>query len=95
MTSLAEITEACRKLRLRKSPVRFRPTLIYLVDTRGGYVSPRHEGYISGQMAWLHHDLHFSCYTDAKAFSDTRPISDNAEVIKLNVCGFEEKVIRV
>lgn len=92
--NIQAIIEAAKRLRLRKAPLRFRPQLIYLVDTRYGYVSPRREGYISGQTAWLDRDVRFQCHKDAKDFADAQPASDKAKVVKLNVCAFEESIIK-
>ena len=91
---LAELTDAAKRLRLRKSPLRFRPTLIYLVDTVAGYTHPNYPGYVSGQTAWSNSYLWFGCHKDAKDFADEQPAWHEAKVVKLNIAAFEEPIIR-
>ena len=90
---LEEIMLACRRRRLWKLPLRFRPTLIYLVEVRGCYVHPSRDHYTSGQTAWADSSLWFQCYRDAADYAARRPASDKAKVIKLNIAAFEEPVI--
>lgn len=92
--TIADLTEAARKLRLRKAPVRFRPRLIYLVETTHGYVHPNHTGYVSGQEAWTSSYLWFQCHKDASDFAKTRPPLEKATVLKLNLCAFPEPIIK-
>lgn len=89
---LQDVITYCTKLRTRKVPVRFRPQLIYLVDTVGGYTAPMNYGFTSGQTAWMLPSLHFSCYRDAAEFANTLPEHYKAKIVKLNVCAFEEAV---
>lgn len=87
--TLTEITEAARKLRLRKTPIRFRPKLVYLVEVGGMYVHPNRDGLIGGQTAWTDSSLWFQCHKDAQEHADTIP---DAKVIKLNICAFKEPI---
>ncbi|SFJ47556.1 hypothetical protein SAMN03159338_1496 [Sphingomonas sp. NFR04] len=89
---IAELMEAARKLRLRKGQLRFRPKLIYLVDTVGGYTHPSREGYTSGQTAWADRTLWFQCHGDAKEHADKQPPWHKPKVVKLNICAFEEPI---
>lgn len=91
---LAELMEGARKLRLRKAPLRFRPQLIYLVDTIGGYVHPSQSHLTSGQTAWTDSNLWFQCHKDARDFAELQPAWHRARVIKLNICAFEEPIIK-
>lgn len=94
MTTLTEVTTWVKKLRTRKTPVRFRPKLIYLVETVGGYRHPSREHYTSGQEAWANPRLWFQNHGDARDYADSRPASDKARVVKLNLCAFEEEICR-
>lgn len=89
---LADIAEACCKLRLRKQPLRFRPRLIYLVDTCGGYKRPGQEGFVSGQTAWADPSLWYQCHGDAAVHAKMLSPGYKAKVVKLNICAFEEQV---
>lgn len=91
---LVDLMEAARKLRLRKAPLRFRPRLIYLVETSTGYVHPGRMGYTAGQTAWTNSDLWFQCHKDAADHAATIPACEKAKVIKLNIAAFEEPIIR-
>ncbi|WP_375292107.1 hypothetical protein [Sphingomonas melonis] len=87
---IADLMEAAKRLRLRKGVVKFRPRLVYLVETSTGYTHPKRMGYTSGQTAWSDPSLWFQCHKDA----DTIPAWEKPKVIKLNVCAFEEPIIR-
>lgn len=92
---LADATEYCRKLRLRKAPLRYRPKLIYLVEVAGcAYVHPSRNHLTGGQTIWTDPTYWFQCHKDAKDFANTRKPHEKARVVKLNVCAFEEKIIR-
>lgn len=89
--SIKEITEAARKLRLAKRPVRFRPRLIYLVESHGMYVHPRRTYLSGGQTSWTDSSLWFQCHLDAREFALAIP---GSKIVKLNICAFEEPVIK-
>lgn len=90
-----DVINYCRKLRLRKTSVKFRPTLIYLVEVGGGmYAHPDCEYLTGGQTAWMTPRLWFQCYGDAKAYANIRPAFEKARVVKLNICAFEEEIKR-
>lgn len=91
---IAELMEGAKRLRLRKGMVKFRPNLVYLVETVGGYTHPRRMGYTSGQWAWMNSDLWFQCHKDAADHAATIEAWQKPKVIKLNVCAFEEPIIR-
>ena len=94
MPTISEMTIAAKKLRTRKTPLRFRPQLVYLVETHGMYIHPKHNYLTGGQTAWLNPELHFQCHKDAKDFADTRLKHEKAKVIKLNVAAFQEEICR-
>jgi hypothetical protein len=89
--TLAELTQAAKKLRLRKAPLRFRPRLIYLVEIQGMYVHPSQTGLTGGQTIWADSSLWFQCHKDAADYAKT---CKGAKVIKLNIAAFEEPIIR-
>jgi hypothetical protein len=91
---IAQLMEGARKLRLRNAPLRFRPKLIYLVDTVAGYSHPSRDGYVSGETAWADRTLWFQCHADAKAYASKQPAWHKAKVVKLNICAFEEPIKR-
>jgi hypothetical protein len=74
--------------------MRFRPKLIYLVDTAGGYSHRGKEGFISGQTAWTIAHICFQCHKDTKDHADTLAPSLRAKVIKLHLCAFEEPIMK-
>ena len=91
---LADVTEYCRKLRTRKTPMNLRPKLTYLVEARGMYSHPDLPGFTGGQTAWADPRLWFSNYGDAKDHADALLPRLNAKVMKLNLCAFEEAIKR-
>ena len=91
---LNDLMEAAKKLRLRKAPLRYRPRLIYLVETQTGYTHPTRMGYTSGQTAWTNSDLWFQCHKDAHDHAESIPAWEKPKVIKLNIAAFEEPIIR-
>lgn len=91
---IADLMEAAKRLRLRKGNVKFRPRLVYLVETSTGYTHPKRMGYTSGQTAWSDPSLWFQCHKDAADHADTIPAWQKPKVIKLNLCAFEEPIIR-
>lgn len=92
--TIADLTQAAKKLRLRKAPLKYRPRLIYLVEAHGSYVHPSQPGYIGGQETWSNADLWFQCHKDAADYAKTRPKTDKAQVIKLNICAFPEPITK-
>lgn len=92
--TIADMTQEAKRLRTRKSPLRYRPRLIYLVNTIGGYCHPNRIGYTSGQTAWSDSSLWFQCHRDAKDHADKQPSWHKARVVKLNIAAFEETICK-
>lgn len=89
---IADLMAHAKRLRLRKSYLRLRPRLVYLVDTTHGYCHPNRQGFTSGQTAWSDQSLWFQCHKDAREHADTLDPWLKPTVLKLNVCAFEEPI---
>jgi len=88
----ADVADYCRKLRTKKKDMKYRPRLVYLVESNGIFYShPSREGLSAGQTVWADPSLWFDCYGDAAAYALTRPATEKTRVVKLNMCAFEEK----
>lgn len=89
----AEVAEYCRKLRTRKKDMKYRPKLVYLVESNGIFYShPSREGFSAGQTVWSDSSLWFHIHSDAVDYANTRPTTEKARVVKLNICAFEEDI---